>query len=170
MNPGQIGFLAQAGCGYPGDATQTVQAGAVGSIVSGIPVGKALGQQYVLPLATNTPVVGTDYMAGISATLSTDTVAADGTVSVSKLVPNVTYLIAAKNPATVFGAAYATAPSQATYNTFIGKRVLFDLTSNVYTILNTDGSTNGLVIEYVDVTRYPLQVAFSIREAVSYQA
>lgn len=167
---GPVKFKSQAVQGYPGDVLQLVQAGAVGTIVAGIPVTKALGQPYVLPAATNTPVVGTDYMAGISANLSTDTVAADGAVRVCQLMPGTIYLIAPKNPATVFGASYLTAPSQTTYNTFVGSRVLFDLTSNVYSILNTDGSTNGLVIEPVNVNEYPGLVAFSIRQACYYAA
>jgi hypothetical protein len=168
MQNAQILFLLAASNGYPGDIPQQVQAGAVGSIVAGIPVGKALGQNYVLPLATGTPVVGTDFMAGISATLSTDTVANDGTVSVSRIVPGVIYLIKPLNPATYFGASYATAPSQSTYNALVGSRVLFDLTSNVYTIANTDNASNGLVVENIDVTRYPGLVAFSIRQAIAY--
>lgn len=167
MQNAQIKFMLEAGSGYPGDTPQLVVAGAVGSIVAGIPLGKVLGAPYVLPLATNTPVVGTDFMAGISATLSTDTVAADGLVSVTRLIPGMIYLIKPLVPATY---GVGATPSQATYNTQVGNRVLFDLTANVYTILATDGSTNGLVVEYLDVTRYPGLVAFSIREAVSYQA
>lgn len=159
---GDILFKDTTPAGYPGDARQQVQAGAVGSIVAGIPVGKALGQRYVLPLATNTPVVGTDYMAGISATLSTDTVANDGTVRVARLQPAVVYLAKPKVPAT-----FAT---QALYNAQVGKRVLFDLTANVYTILAADSANNGLVIEDLEVSRYPGMVAFSIRNAISYQA
>ena len=168
MPNGQIQYLLEAGCGYPGDIPQQVQAGSVGSIVSGIPLGKALGQQYVLPLATGTPVVGTDYMAGISTTLSTDTVSTDGTVSVSRLVPGIIYLITPLNPTAFFGSSWPTTPSQATYNSLVGARVLFDLTGGVYTITNTDGSTNGLVVENLDISRFPGVVAFSIRQAVAY--
>ncbi len=167
---GAVKFKSQAVQGYPGDLAQLVQAGAVGTISAGIPVTKALGQPYVLPAATNTPVVGTDYMAGISATLSTDTVAADGLVSVCTLMPGTIYLIAPKVPATYFGASYQTTPSQSTYNALVGARVLFDLTSNVYTILAADGSTHGLVVEYIDVNLYPGLVAFSIREGCFYTA
>lgn len=167
---GDVTFNQESSFGYPGDSKQLVAAGAVGSIVAGIPLTKVLGAPYVLPAADGTPVVGTDYMAGISATLSTDTVASDGLVSVTKLVPGVTYLIKAKTPATYFGASYLTAPDQATYNTQVGNRVVFDLTAGVYTIDDTDSANNGLVVEYIDVTRYPLLVAFSIREGASYQA
>ncbi len=167
---GAVKFKSQAVQGYPGDLPFLVAAGAVGTISAGIPVTKALGQPYVLPAADGTPVVGTDYMAGISATLSTDTVAADGLVSVCTLMPGNIYLIAPKTPATYFGASYATAPSQATYNALVGSRMVFDLTGTTYTIDATDGSTNGLVVEYVDVNAYPGLVAFSIRSACFYNA
>lgn len=167
---GAVTFKSQAVNGYPGDLSFLVAAGAVGTISAGIPVTKALGQAYALPAATNTPVVGTDFMAGISATLSTDTVAVDGSVKVCALMPNTVYLIAPKNPATVFGASYLTSPSQTTYNTFVGARVLFDLTAGVYTILNTDNSTNGLVIVDLDIAAYPGRVAFMVRQACFFAA
>lgn len=165
-----VQYMLEAGNGYPGDTPQLVQAGAVGSIAAGIPLVKTLGAPYVLAAADGTPVVGTDYMAGISTTLSTDTVATDGLVSVSRLVPGIIYTIAPKSPTTYFGASYLTVPSQATYNTQVGNRVVFDLTASVYTIDSVDGSTNGLTVEYLDISRYPGLVAFSIREAASYQA
>lgn len=165
---GDVKFKQEAGCGYPGDAPFLVQAGAVGSIVAGIPLTKTLGAPYVIPAADGTPIVGTDYMAGISATLSTDTVAADGLVSVTRLVPGMIYLIKPKTPATYFGASYLTAPSQSTYNALVGDRVVFDLTASVYTIDAGDGATNGLVVEYVDVNNYPGLVAFSVRQGAVY--
>lgn len=170
MSLGNVTFKSQAVNGYPGDVTMLVQAGAVGTIVAGIPVTKALGQPYVIPAADATPVVGTDYMAGISATLSTDTVALDGTVSVCQLMPGTIYLMKPKTPATYFGASYLTVPSQSTYDALVGDRVLFDLTAGVYTIDAGDGATSGLVVEPIDVTKYPGLVAFSIRQAAYYAA
>lgn len=170
MALGNVQYMLEAGCGYPGDTPQLVQAGAIGTILPGEPVTKALGQPYVIPAADGAPVVGTTYMAGIATTTSTDTVAADGLVSVSRLVPGMIYLIAPKSPSTYFGASYLTAPDQTTYNTQIGNRVVFDLTAGVYTIDSVDGATNGLVVEYCDISRYPGLVAFSIRAGASYQA
>lgn len=167
---GPVKFKSQAVNGYPGGVPMLVQAGAVGSIVAGIPVTKALGQPYVIPAADGTPVVGTDYMAGVSETLSTDAVAADGKVSVCQLMPGTIYMMAPKSPSTYFGASYLTAPSQSTYDAMVGKRVVFDLTSNTYTIDSVDGATNGLVVEPIDVTLYPNLVAFSIRQACYYAA
>lgn len=165
---GDILFKLQASNGYQGDTTYQVEGGAVGTILAGEPVTKVLGQQYVLPAATNTPVVGTDFMAGISATLSTDTVAADGTVSVAQLVPGVIYLAKPLVPSDYFGSGAS--PSQTTYNTTVGNRVLFDLTSGTYTITTADGSTHGLVVMDLDINAFPGLVAFCIRAAASYQA
>lgn len=165
---GDILFKLQAGTGYQGDTSFQVEAGAVGTILAGEPVTKALGQQYVLPAATSTPIVGTDYMAGISATLSTDTVANDGTVSVAALVPGVIYLARPLTPSDYFGSGAS--PDQSVYDDQVGSRVLFDLTSGTYTITSADGSTHGLTVEDLDIGSYPGLVAFSIRAAVSYQA
>jgi hypothetical protein len=162
MALGDIMFYNSPGCGYAGDADYQVLAGAVGSILPGEPVTKALGQQYVLPMATNMPVVGTDYLAGIAASTSTDTVALDGKVKVTKLVPGAIYLAKPLVPGT-----FAT---QALYDALVGARVLLDLTSGDYRILAADGATNGLVIEDLDIAVYPGQVAFSIRQGASYLA
>ncbi len=164
---GAITFKSFATQGYPGDVNQLVQSGAVGTISAGSPVTKALGQPYVLAAVTNTPVVGTDYVAGVASTLSTDTASADGAVKVLPLIPGTIYLMAPKVAAT-FG--QGTTPSQSTYNALVGARVLWDLTTNVYTILAADGSTHGLVVEPLDVTLFPGLVAFSIRLGASYLA
>jgi hypothetical protein len=162
MAIGDILFKETTPAGYAGDVRQQVAAGAIGSIVAGIPVSKALGQPFVVPLATNQPVVGTTYMAGVSATLSTDTVSVAGYVRVARMQPGVIYLAKPKVAAT-----FAT---QALYNALVGARVLFDLTAGVYTILAADSANNGLVIEDLEISRYPGMVAFSFRQALSYQA
>lgn len=165
-----ITYKSFPGQGYTGDLKFLVAAGAVGSIGPNIPLVVTLGAPYVLAAADGTPVVGTDYMAGVSTTTSTDTVAADGLVSALNMVPGIVYLMAPKSPTTYFGASYATAPSQTTYNTQIGNRVVFDLTTGVYTIDSTDSANNGLVVVYEDIATYPGLVAFQIREGASYLA
>ena len=110
-------------------------------------------------MATNKPVVATDYLAGISTSVSTDTVAAAGYVMVQPLLPGQVWLIAPK--------VAATWNTQAEYDALIGKRVLIDLTAGVYTILAADGATSGCVIEYLDVSKHPGKVAFSFRAGVS---
>lgn len=147
--------------GYPGDNEYTVAASAT-LINAGEPVSKALAGVAVTPLATNKPVAGTDFMAGIASSTSTNTSAAAGKVRVTKMLPGVTYMIAPKVAAT-----WAT---QALYDALVGSRILFDLTSSVYTALAADGSTNGLVVEPLNVINFPNKVRFSIRSAVWYTA
>jgi hypothetical protein len=78
------------------------------------------------------------------------------------LVPGVVYLIS-PNSAAAFD-------TQTEYDALVGDRVVFDKTDGTYTILATDGATNGLVIEPLDVSKHPGKVAFSIRSAVAYYA
>lgn len=150
--------------GYPGDNEYSVAASAT-LINAGEPVAKPLGNStgnVVAPLATNKPVAGTDFMAGVASSTSSNTAAAAGKVRVTKMLPGITYVIAPKVTAT-----WAT---QALYDALVGARILFDLTSSVYTALAADGSTNGLVVEPLDVIRFPNKVRFSIRSAVWYTA
>lgn len=137
-----------------------VSSGAAASINPGEPVVKALAAGVVTPMATNKPVVATDYLAGISASTSTDTVAADGVVSVIRLESDQTWLISPK--------VAASFDTQAEYNALVGKRVLIDLTSGSYTILATDGATYGCVIQPLDIAKHPGKVAFSFRNSLSY--
>ena len=83
------------------------------------------------------------------------------------------------DPATIFFGTPKTAASfgltvgslsQATYNAQVGKRVLIDVTSGVHTVLATDATGNGLVVEYVDVTTSNGKVAFSLRGGLAYNA
>lgn len=93
---------ANGGFGVPGSKRFKVAAGAT-TINSGEPVAKALGNSsgyVVTAAATNFPVVGTDYCAGIATSTSTQTASADGTVDVQYLTPGVVYLIAPKVAAT----------------------------------------------------------------------
>jgi hypothetical protein len=143
---------------------------------AGEPVTKTLGSNYVhlfAAIATGSallPVVSTNFLAGIAISgqgggCSTETASADGYVYVANLVPNVVYLGIA-NSATLWN-------TQAKYNALVGARVLMDMSSAnppVYTVLATDGASNGLVVEYIDITKYPGHVAFKLRNALSYSA
>ena len=150
-------------CRRPDDNFFQVASGTTASINSGEPVGFALGQQYAATLATNKPVVGTDYLAGVSASASTETASAAGSVYVyNPFDGKVVFLIAPKVPATW--------NTQSAYNALVGARVLLDKTNDVYTILATDGSTNGCVIEDLDILKYPGLVAFSFRQGCNYLA
>jgi len=157
-----IVIYSEGAFGYPGDRNFAVASGAAASINAGEPVSKALGATVVAALATSKPVVGTDYMAGIASTISTDTATAAGTVSVTKLVDGDSYLISPK--------VASTWNTQAKYDALVGARVTFDLTAGTYTINSTDGSGNGLVVEPLDIVKVPGKVRFSISSGVAYTA
>lgn len=154
----------EADFGYPGDEEYAVAASAT-IIYAGEPVAKALGNStgnVVTRAATGTPVVSTDYFAGIASSTSTNTAAAAGTVKVTKMVPGLTYIIA---PLTA-----ASWNTQAEYDALVGSRVLFDLTGTTYTLAATDDSTYGCVVMPLDVLKTPGKVRFAFRNAVSYLA
>ncbi len=156
-----------AAFGYAGDVEFRVTLGAVASINPGEPVAMTLGNggsngSFVSAMATSKPVVATDYLAGISSSYSTDTVAAAGIVTVQKLTNGVSYLIAPKTAATW--------NTQAKYNALVGARVTIDLTSGAYTLNATDGATNGCVVLPLDIFKYPGKVRFAFRSAVNFLA
>lgn len=129
----------------------------------GEPVSVTLGaDQEGIAAATNTPVVATDFYAGIAATTSTHTASAEGEVYCYPINPSTIYLIAPK--------VAATFDTQAKYDALVGSRVLLDLTAGVYTILAADGATFGCVIRPLDISKYPGKVAFSFRAGVSFLA
>ena len=160
-----IQFLREIlGAGMTPSVPFTVAAAGT-NINVGEPVAKALGNStgnVVTPLATNKPVVGTDYIAGIAATTSQATASLAGTVQVSLVTPNDILLISPK--------VAATWDTQAAYDALVGARVLLDLTAGVYTILATDGATNGCVVQPLDISKYPGKVAFSFRNGANYLA
>lgn len=165
MALGDILVLNDGAFGAIGSRKFAVASGTTASIKAGTPVAKALGNttgNVVSAAVTNTPVVGTDFFAGIAETSSTETSTAAGTVQVTPLVPGVTYLIAPK--------VAATWDTQSEYDALVGARVLLDLTAGYYTILAADGATNGCVVEPLDISKNPNKVAFSIRNGVSYLA
>lgn len=135
-------------------------AAAATTINPGEPVAQSLGAATVTAMATNKPVVGTDYLVGIAATTSTQTASAAGTVQVVPLVPGQTFLMSPNSTA-----AFDT---QAEYDALVGDRVLIDLTGTTYTLLATDGSTYGCVILPMLITENPGKVLFTFRNAVSY--
>lgn len=160
MALGDITIYDQGSFGYAGDVEYKVASGTTSSILAGTPVAKALGAAVVTAAATNTPVVATDFYAGIAATTSTETASTAGTVKVTKLTSGVSYLISPK--------VAATWDTQAEYDALVGARVLLDLTSGSYTILATDGATNGCVVLPLDISVYPGKVRFAFRNGVNY--
>lgn len=158
MAIGDITVLEQNSMTGRGARRYNVAAGAT-AILAGEPVARALGATSVTAAATNTPVVSTDFYAGIAMTASTQTASANGYVDVMPLASGTTYLIKPK--------VAATYDTQLEYNDLVGKRVLLDLTTGSYTLLAADGATYGCVIMPLDVAKYPGMVAFAFRAAVS---
>lgn len=141
-----------------GSRRYNVAAGAT-AILAGEPVARALGAVSVTAAATDTPVVGTDYYAGIAQTNSTQTASVAGVVDVLPLSSGTTYLIKPK--------VAASFDTQAEYDALVGKRVLIDLTTGSYTLLATDSANNGCIIMPLDIAKYPGKVAFALRQAAS---
>lgn len=150
------------GSGFPGSQKHNVAASST-LINAGEPVTvNALGDVVVIPMATNSPVVGTHFVVGVAASTSTNTASAAGSVTVVPMSSNDVWLIKPN--------VAATFDTQAEYDALVGKRVLIDLTSTSYTILAADNSTYGCVIMPLDVKKYPGKVAFSFRAGASYKA
>lgn len=108
------------------------------------------------------PVIGTDFVCGIAQTTSTQTTGAAGTVTVIPVNNGTTFL--------AYPTVAASWDTQAEYDALVGKRVLIDLgtlATGQYSVLTTDGSTNGLVVMPLDISKYPGRVAVAFRTSVS---
>lgn len=158
MATGDI-IIKQASTGLLVGAKKCNVAAGATTINPGEPVARALGAVTVTAMATNKPVVATDFLAGIATTTSTQTASAAGIVYVTPILPGIIYQIKPN--------VAATWDTQAEYDALVGKRVLIDLTSSSYTILAADGATSGCVIEPCDVATNPGVVLFSFRNGVS---
>jgi hypothetical protein len=134
--------------------------GSVSRILPGEPVTKVAGAAGVLAAATNAPTT-TLRIVGIAATTSNETASVDGTVDCIPAASQDLWLITPKVAAT-----WAT---QALYNALVGSRVLIDNTTGVYTLLAVDGASNGCIVEYIDISRYPGKVAVSFSPLVNYK-
>lgn len=119
----------------------------------------------VIPAITLSPSAGTTFIIGIASgpgAASTNTSTAAGVVDVIPCVSGVIYLCAPLT-STLWD-------TQAEYDALVGTRVLFDLTSSTYTIttVHTFNAFNGLIVEPLDIARYPGKVAFSVRTTAIY--
>lgn len=139
-------------------------------IYAGEPVQQDLGGASVYPAVTNTPTVGTHYFDGVAQTNSTNTATAAGTVVVIPLSSGDTWLITPD--------VAATWDTQAEYDALVGDRVLLKNsvsvtstpTSGTYTILASDSTNNGCVVQTLDIFKTPGKVAFAFRGGASYLA
>jgi hypothetical protein len=110
------------------------------------------------------PSVGTDYIAGLAMSTSTETATADGVVDVRPNSPGLTYLID-PNDSTAWD-------TQAEYDALVGARVKIarTVTTAKLSILATDSLYNGCVVEPLDITLHPGKVRFSLRQGLNYFA
>mgnify|MGYP001408444639 CR=1 FL=1 len=132
----------------------------VSRIRAGEPVTRyGTGAGGVIAALTGTPTASSR-IVGVAASTSTETASVSGTVDVIPTAPGQVWLI---SPLTA-----ATWDTQAEYNALVGKRMVLDNTAGVYTIAATDAAGNGMIVEYLDVARYPGKVAFSWSSLVSY--
>lgn len=162
MALGDIKFLDQAEAQGQG-ALRFNTAANTTAINAGEPVTCPLGAvQAAVAGATNTPVVGTDFVAGIASIGSTQTASVAGFVECYPVTGSAVLLIAPK--------VATTWNTQAKYDALVGSRVLLDLTAGVYTILAADSANNGCVVRPLDIFKYPGKVAFSVRSGASYVA
>lgn len=148
------------GLKYKVTANSVGSSGAVSRINPGEPVTKVAGAAGVLAAANNAPTT-TLRIVGVAATTSNETASVDGTVDCIPATSQDIWLITPKVPASW--------NTQALYNALVGARVLIDNTAGVYTLLAADGASNGCIVEWIDISRYPGKVAFSFSPLVNYK-
>jgi len=179
------------GNGYPGDINYVVPSAAtIPTILSGEPVAKSLGSgSFVTALASGTgatpyPQVGGPgavYLVGVAASTSTEPSSGTGVgqVSVTPIDEPLTYLISTLQTTDYFGNPSSGATlQQQQYDTKVGSRVTFTRTGGVgstqlggtYTINSTDLTGGGLIVEELDIQKFPGKVRFSFRNGLSYRA
>jgi hypothetical protein len=143
-----------------GSLKYVVAAGTTASINAGEPVTKLAGANNVVAGATNIPTT-TLRIVGIAVSASNETASVSGLVDVVPTSPGQLWMVAPK--------VAATWNTQAKYNALVGARVLIDLTAGVFTLLAADGASNGCVVEFLDIARYPGMVAFSWSPVCDYR-
>ncbi len=148
------------GLKYKVTANSTGSNGSVSRINPGEPVTKVAGAAGVLAAATNAPTT-TLRIVGVAISTSTETASVDGTVDVLPVTNGQLFMIK-PNSATAWD-------TQSEYNALCGARVLIDNTTGTYTILASDGASNGCIIEYVDIAKYPGYVVFSFSPLCDYR-
>jgi hypothetical protein len=156
-------LLSQTAPGSNGSKQFVVGASAT-LIVPGEPVAHTRGSNTVTKMATNKPVIKTDYLAGVAVSTSTNTASAAGTVEVQPITVGQVWL-ANPNASTAWD-------TQAEYNALVGAQVVLDLTGTYptekYTILATDNATYGCIIEPLDIAKHPGKVAFTFNGSIPY--
>jgi len=185
------------GSGYPGDINYIVATSTtVPQILAGEPVSKTAGAgSFATSLASGTassyypvaafPVgpIAAVPVIGVASTSSTELTSGNqnGQVSVTPIDEPITYLISTLATSLFFG-AYATGTgalsNQQVYDSTVGYRTTFQRVGGVgssqlggtYYINCSDASAGGLIVEELDVLKFPGKVRFSFRNSLSYRA
>ncbi len=176
------------GNGYPGDVNYpVVTAATTPTILSGEPVTRAAGAAYPTALASGTatsfyPVIAGGPIAlqpllGVAASTSDESTSGpvNGNVSVTPIDEPVTYLISTLATSLFFGNP---ATSQIIYDQKVGYRTTLNRIGGTgasqlggtYYINASDASAGGLIVESLDITKFPGKVRFSFRTGLSYRA
>lgn len=136
------------------------EAGAT-DIKAGEPVKlKAAGSNYVIPLATGEPVIGTTtQVIGIAAEDSNHTASADGTLEVYQAQPGVVYQCKATTEANI--------DTQAEIDALMNDNVTFDLASSTYTIDEDEGNAADHGLQIVGGDPDKKLIYFKIRPAAA---
>lgn len=181
------------GNGYPGDINYLVAtATTVPQILAGEPVTKTAGAgAYATSLASGTassfyPVVAGGPITpvsilGIASTSSSEATSGNtnGQVSVTPIDETLTYLVSTLATSLFFGLnATGTAgnTNQQVYDGTVGYRTTLNRIGGVgasqlggtYYINASDASAGGLIVEELDIVKFPGKVRFSFRNGVSY--
>lgn len=176
------------GFGYPGDINYpVVTATTVPTILSGEPVTRAVGAAYPSALASGTgasfyPVAGLPGpvaivpILGVAASTSDESTSGpvNGNVCVTPVDADVTYLVSTLATSLFFGNP---ATSQITYDQKVGYRTTFNRVGGTgaaqlggtYYINASDASAGGLIVESLDIVKFPGKVRFSFRKGLSYR-
>lgn len=184
------------GNGYPGDVNYMVATAAtVPTILSGEPVTRVAGAgNFATALASGTassfyPVAGLPGpvtivpILGVASSTSNEATSGNtnGQISVTPTDEPITYLISTQATAQFFG-LNATGTNgntnQQVYDGTVGYRTTFNRIGGVgatqlggtYYINASDASAGGLIVEELDITKYPGKVRFSFRNGLSYKA
>lgn len=180
------------GNGYPGDINYMVAtATTVPSILSGEPVSRAAGAgNFAVALASGTatsyyPVVAGGPVAlvpivGVAASTSNELTSGsvNGQVSVTPIDESVTYLISTLATSLFFG-VNATGTlgnsAQSVYDSTVGWRTTLNRVGGtgpsqlggIYYINASDASAGGIIVEELDIAKFPGKVRFSFRNTLS---
>ncbi len=165
MSTGDLQDYTEGPFGNPGTRRFRVLANASApSINAGEPViVTAINASAVATMATAKPLAGTDFVVGVSQSVSTETTTANGVVDVYDIFAEDMSFLVAPNVA-------ATWNTQAKYDALIGSRVTLDKTNGLYTINSTDAAGNGLVILPLNVGLWPGKVRFAFRATTNWLA